>query len=129
MKSFGVYSPGLKQKAKESDFPEPIYSILKHSSETVSLQDGVLITVEGPEDRSAYGLPDASGVVVLSVEENGILFFSGIQKGDVLRAVNDENVSHISELLKLTSKNRWEGSMDFTIIRDQKEQVINITIK
>lgn len=129
MNRFGVSSIHLKEKASKPIFPKLITDYSKIPTKELEWLNGKVRMVSGMGDRSAYGLPDEKGVIITHLEKKGILFQSGILKGDVIRSINDEEVTSLNALISLTGKNKWTGKLDLIIYRNQKEKKIQIIIR
>lgn len=129
MDQFGVYSTQLKEKAQKPKFPVLNTYYNENSTKEIDWLDGKVRLVHGMGDRSAYGLPDEKGVIIIDLENTGILFQSGIQKGDVIRSINDEDITSLNTLISLTGKNKWTGKLDLVIFRNQKEKKVQVTFR
>ena len=78
MNEFGVQNPSLKKISQHPQIPVLITDAgLADKSVPVSFLGGMIKSVDGLGDRSAYGLPDETGVIILSVENNSLLVRSG----------------------------------------------------
>ena len=65
---------------------------------------------------SYYSLPE--GLYVSAVNENSDAAAKGIQKGDIITAVNGESVSTTNDILKVKNSLGVGDSISFTIWRD-----------
>lgn len=129
MKRFGVYSTQLKEKAEKPSFPILTTDYNTSLAKEINWLDGKVRLVEGMGDRSAYGLPDEKGIIITHVENKGILFQAGIQKGDVIRSINEEEITSFNTLISSTRKNQWTGKLQIIIFRNQKEKTVEITLR
>lgn len=128
MDRFGVYSPNLKAKAEKPVFPELIMVTSSGEGKEAKWMDATFREVSGLGDRSAHGLPDEKGVIVVDINENSKLVKEGIMKGDVFRSINDKEVSTLEELLDQVSRYRWHGSVKVVFYRNQQEMEKQINI-
>lgn len=129
MDRFGVTSPRLKDMAKVPAFPTPVVIDANDKTRTYIWMGTTVRAVSGLGDRSAYGLPDENGVIVIKVEDASAAATAGLQNGDVLRSMNGASVKGIEDLFSQTEKNRWHGSASIGFIRGQQEQSTTIIIK
>lgn len=129
MDRFGVYSPHLKQLARQPDFPELVITGKYQTQKEIGWLDGRVRAVEGLGDRSAYGLPDERGVIITALKEDGLLARAGLQPGDVIRSFSGEPVSSLGHLLALTEENKWKGSLKAVIFRNQEEKEVVIVLQ
>jgi len=123
MDQFGVQKPELKAIART-----PIIPVLKkHDAsgrkspavEPVTvLWQAQLRSISGLGERSAYGLPDETGVLVLEVAAESPAAKAGLRKDDVIRACNGQPVKTDSEL-KQCSAQAPGTKLKLSIIRKQ----------
>ncbi len=128
MDQFGVQKSALKKMAKQPAIPVLISEAgLADKSVSVTFLGGTIKSVDGLGDRSAYGLPDETGVVILSAGSGSLLTQSGVQDRDVIRSANGKPVSNIKELMDVYQAFNWTGRLPVTIIRNQ--QVLSLELK
>ena len=130
MKTFGVQKPALKKLAQQPSFPVLLTDAgLSDKSAQVAFLGGMIKSVDGLGDRSAYGLPDEKGVIVMSTgQKNSLLEKSGLQARDVIRLVEGKPVEDIKQLLDNYQSLNWTGHITLRIIRNQQEmQLILLT--
>jgi hypothetical protein len=129
MDEFGVVSPYLQSKAKK--VPLPVLNVASSSSASTEITwlGGKLKNVTGLGDRSAYGLPDEHGVIVDEVLVESILAKSPLKKGDVIRKMNNKEVSDINDLMKIYQEINWTGYSKMEIYRNQKLMTMEISFK
>ncbi|HRP32498.1 MAG TPA: right-handed parallel beta-helix repeat-containing protein [Agriterribacter sp.] len=128
MDAFGVKKPALKKIALQPQFPVLITDPgLEDKSVAVAFLGGTIKSVDGMGDRSAYGLPDEAGVIILSVGENSVLSNSGLISKDVIRTAGNKTISNIKQLMDVYQSLNWTGKIPVTVIRNQ--QILNLTIK
>lgn len=129
MDRFGVYSPHLKAMADTPDIPTLIMSNEIDLENEYEWLDGTVRGIKGLEDRSAYGLPDETGVVIVATETDGVLSLSDIQKGDVIRSLNDRAVETINDIFTITNDEKWKGSLKVKLYRNQQLIERTLTLK
>ncbi|MBP2024818.1 S1C family serine protease [Peptoniphilus stercorisuis] len=67
------------------------------------------------------------GVFVFRVYENSPAAKSGIKDGDIIVKIGEDNISTVDSLKSTLYKYKVGDSVDMTIIRDGKEEKVNIT--
>ena len=129
MNEFGVQKPALKKLALHPPIPTLLNAqSLSGKTSTVSFLDGTLKNVEGLGDRSAYGLPDETGIIVLSTG-NGLLKKSSLQEKDVIRPADRKAVKNINELLDMYQEINWHGKIDLEVLRNQQLMKLVLLLK
>jgi serine protease Do len=83
---------------------------------------GITMNPTGIDDdaREYYGLPDTSGVIVDDLTEDGPAERAGVRRGDVIRTVNDEQVSDNLDLIAKISTLQPGEKVDLGIFRGGK---------
>lgn len=76
--------------------------------------------VNGLGDRSAFGLPDEKGIILLEVPKDSPLTSGGIRSNDVIRKVNNHTINSIDELMNLTKKYNGLSELDIQYYRGQQ---------
>ena len=130
MNQFGVQNPRLKNMAKTPEIPSLIFPAgSKNAIKKTDWLGATLKNIETMGERSAAGLNEVSGVLILKVEENSLTAKGGFQKGDVIVYSEENEISTITDLLNYYQGNNWKGMLRFRIIRDQVEQTISLKTK
>lgn len=129
MDHFGVYSQKLKALAKTPEFPLVQIIDANNENKTYSWLGATVRTINGLGDRSAFGLPDEKGIVIIDIEKGSLADKAGFNKNDVIRAMAGRDISTIEEVFALTEENRWKGKVFATIIRNQTEEIVQIKFK
>ncbi|HRQ51020.1 MAG TPA: peptide-binding protein, partial [Agriterribacter sp.] len=120
--------PALKKIALQPQLPVLITDAgLEDKTVAVSFLGGTVKSVDGLGDRSAYGLPDETGVIVLSAGETSLLSLSGLRSKDVIRTAGGKAVADVKQLMDVYQLLNWTGQIPVTVMRNQ--QWLNITIK
>ena len=129
MNEFGVQKTALKKLALQPQIPTLLNAkSLSEKTSTVSFLGGTLKNVEGLGDRSAYGLPDETGIIVLSTG-NGLLKKSSFQEKDVIRTADSKPVKNINELLDIYQEINWHGKIDLEVLRNQQWVKVVLLLK
>lgn len=126
MDRFGVYSTHLKELAEQPEIPILIMNDSSDADKEFEWLNGKVRGIKGLGDRSAYGLPDETGVVIISVEAKGTLDNAGLQIGDVIRSINGSAIKNIQDLFSTTDKEKWKNELEITVYRNQ--ELINMDI-
>ena len=77
----------------------------------------------------AWSLKTANGAIVRTVTAGGPAEASGIKRGDVIIAVNDESVKDNRQLTQRVGSLLAGSTNSFKIIRDGKEQTLRVTVR
>lgn len=128
MDAFGVKKPSLKKIALQPQIPVLITDAgLTNKSVEVSFLGGYVKSVDGLGDRSAYGLPDETGVIVISAGDKSLLHLSGLQSKDVIRTAGNKKVEDVKQLMDIYQSLNWTGKIPLTVMRNQ--QLVALTLK
>ncbi len=134
---FGVRSAWLKAEARTPPAPELFLSSdTTGVDETFDVLGATVRRVATEGDKSAYGLPSISGVIIESIQAGSIAEKGGLRARDVIIGAFDEwnsDPEKIHDVAALRSSNqarRWMGILSFVIVRNQVEErvVIDLTI-
>ncbi len=106
MDRFGVQRANLKKLAKTPRIPAPTSETTQSDSEPSQqplrlLWQATVRNVTGPGDRSAYGLAEEAGVIVLHVWNDGTAARCGLRADDVILACNGTPVASVDDLVAL----------------------------
>lgn len=128
MNEFGVQKPELKKLAQQPKISPMIsasLSDLATKGDERFFLGGKIKSVIGQDERSAYGLPSAHGVIIISAG-NDSLAAKGLQSGDVITGINNIVINTVGELVYNITSLTCAKIKTFTIYRNQK--ILNITI-
>ncbi|MGJ7031541.1 peptide-binding protein [Niabella hirudinis] len=118
---FGVQKKSLRKIALQPSIPVlAAPGSITGKSTIAGFLGGRVKSVEGLGDRSAYGLPDETGVIIVEAPGNSLLAQSGLQERDVLRSADGKPVSELKDLLEVYSSSNWKGRIPVTLIRNQQ---------
>lgn len=117
---FGVQYQPLKSIAGSPEIPKVSVEDKEILRVEVYLLGGVLTSVQGLGDRSAYGLPDENGVIVLKSEPGSSLFKSGIFVKDVIRSVDGKQANNVKEFIDALRARGGKKVVNVQLIRSQK---------
>ena len=84
-----------------------------------------------PDEEMAkeYDIPVLFGVRIASVNDGGGADDAGLEEGDVVVAINDNDVKNVSNLQEMVAINRPGDKIKVTYIRDGKTKTTNATLK
>ena len=80
-----------------------------------------------PQLGEFFGVKNGNGVLVRSVEKGSRAEKAGLRAGDVIVKINDQPVHDTSDFTHAV-KSRNSGSVTMGVIREKKEQNINLTL-
>ena len=131
MDQFGVLKPELRQLARTPELPSHAGAGksagkppgVKRTSEALQ---AVVRDISGLGDRSAYGLPDETGVLLVEVAAAGAAAKAGLQKDDVIRSCNGQAVRKVADLQRACAK-AGAAKLEIQVIRKQESLTVNVT--
>jgi Do/DeqQ family serine protease len=93
---------------------------------------GISMAPEGLDDEKKKELginDDAAGVFVMSVDPNGAAGEGGLEKGDVIIKINDEEVNADARLSELVATQKPGDKVKITFLRNGAEQNTEVVLK
>ena len=105
------------------DLDVPVSIVVARSS----MRSGLMVENLTPQLGEFFGVKEGKGVLIRSVEKGSRSEKAGFRAGDVIVRVNNQTVhdtSDFSRVLRETSG----GTAAVTVIRDKKEQNLNLTL-
>ena len=93
---------------------------------TSSARSGLMVENITPQLGEFFGVKNGNGVLVRSVEKGSRAEKAGFRAGDVIVKVNDQSVHDTSDFTHAV-KSRNGGSVSVGVMRDKKEQNLNLT--
>lgn len=79
-------------------------------------------------DAEDLGLSEPGGAIVRLVESGGPADQAGLEVGDVVTAFNGQPVDSSDSLVGLVTSTRPGSTVPMTIVRDRRQQTLNITV-
>lgn len=114
----------VKISVKIGEMPETITS----SSKKTHTWGGMSVSDLNSELRSKYSIPsEEKGVVVVQVSQDSDAYRAGIMVGDLIKAINQNPVSNVSEFEKVVAKANFEEGVVFDILRKGRPVYISYT--
>ncbi|MEI7911284.1 MAG: PDZ domain-containing protein [Verrucomicrobiota bacterium] len=130
MDQFGVQKPDLKAIARTPELP-----VATHPGEAAQPPAPVtrpsyawqarICNIAGLGERSAYGLPDESGVLVLEVPAASPAAAAGLLKDDVIVAANGKPLGSIAALLQLRDS---AAGRPLTVSVSRKQRLLDLVL-
>ncbi|GAB4023991.1 right-handed parallel beta-helix repeat-containing protein [Spirosoma koreense] len=129
MNQFGVQQASLRTLARSPKLPQLING-QNESDVAVKTWLGIRVrNVHGLGDRSAFGLPDEKGIVVLNVPKENKLAASGLQKDDVIRTINGTDVATIAQLEGIQQQLHFMSAIPIQVMRNQHIVEVQLPMK
>ncbi len=94
---------------------------------TSSARSGLMVENITPQLGEFFGVKNGNGVLVRSVEKGSRAEKAGLRAGDVIVKVNDHPVHDTSDFTHAV-RSRSGASVTVGVIRDKKEQNLNLTL-
>lgn len=94
---------------------------------TSSARSGLMLENITPQLGEFFGVKNGNGVLIRSVEKGSRADKAGLRAGDVIVKVNDHPVHDTSDFAHAV-KSRSGGSVSVGVVRDKKEQNLNLTL-
>ena len=129
MDQFGVVSPTLRKIARRPAFPGE-RAVVAGAARDITVREWLGAKVRSIADAgemSAYGLPGVSGALVVEAPAQSILGRNGVQKGDVILAVNGTTVADSAALIREVPELADFQSISIRFSRQQKESVLTVS--
>jgi serine protease Do len=90
---------------------------------------GVQISEVTDEVASKHHMDKPQGVLVSAIMENSAAGEAGIKKNDIIIKIDNVNVNSVSELQEQVSYRKPGDKVQVTVVRDEKEKVLEVTLK
>jgi len=122
MDRFGVQKPELKAIARTPEIPPvkgPTAVAKPRPQSRRIIWQAPVRNIVGLGDQSAYGLPDASGVLMVDVPVGSAAAKAGLRAGDVIRACNGAVVKTLDNLTAAQTQAAGRP-LRLTVMRQQK---------
>jgi hypothetical protein len=131
MDQFGVQRPELKAIARRPEIPRLEATRRPAKKEPSAKPPSYVLQsrmrdISGLGDRSAYGLPDESGVLLLELPTASPATQAGLMKGDVIRTCNGQPVRTVRDLQKLRDQAAGK-KLTLAILRQQRQVAVEVS--
>jgi S1-C subfamily serine protease len=124
MDSFGVVSPRLKALAKKVTIPSILSSNQSVSDKIIDFMGAKVKDLTTLGERSATGMSDTQGVLVLEVPASSAAF-KFLQANDVILSFNSKKIRAVSDLLQ-AQKTTTGTNTEVVVFRNQHEVKIQV---
>ncbi len=124
----GVQLPALKKLAAKPSAGKLMADNATGKQAIEEWLGAKLKNIETPGERSAAGLPDDKGALVISVPAGSTAFKNGLRKGDVVVAINENNIQSVIDVLQTFQQAKWMGTIEIKVIRNQSLQKMRIKL-
>jgi membrane-associated protease RseP (regulator of RpoE activity) len=94
---------------------------------TSSARSGLMVENITPQLGDFFGVKDGNGVLVRTVEKGSRAEKAGFHAGDVIVKINNQPVHDTSDFSHAV-KSRSGNSVSVGVVRDKKEQTLNLTL-
>ena len=82
------------------------------------------------DEKKKAGIPTgAEGIYVSDVPTDGGAYEAGIRKGDILKKINNNEISSSAEMQGLISRQKPGDKLPVTYVRNGKENTVSVTLK
>jgi hypothetical protein len=129
MNMFGVTSERLRKIAKRPVVPALSTNPKETSGKVFKWEDATFKNVETAGEQSAAGLPEISGVIVLSLPAGSKLAISDLKVGDVILQCGGKQIANFSQLLQAVKEYQLSGKPDLVVQRNQSRKTISLPLK
>lgn len=131
MDQFGVRKPELKALARTPEIVLQRAPTGRPSRGPATPLGGCFLqarvrNISGLGDRSAYGLPDDSGVLLVTLPAVSPAAAAGLRQDDVIRAANGQSVRTMAELFRIRDQ-AGGRKLSLAIIRRQQPMTIEVS--
>lgn len=124
---FGVTHPSLKAIAEKPVFKPLLTKLGETKGELIDWLGGKFKNIETLGERSASGLHNDNGALLVEFHPSSIIAKNNLQKGDVIIKMGNEDINTIGDLLKVYQSTKWMGRANCIVLRNQSEQKIDIS--
>lgn len=127
--SFGVTDAFLKKIAARPPIRSLLTSPDKNINHEVDWLGSRLKNIETLGERSAAGLPDNNGALIIDISNGSVAASNNLVKGDIIIKMADEKIENISGLLQIYQRIKWMGETECIVIRNQAELKVHLDFK
>ncbi len=127
--NFGVERPALKALARKPPIRPLLSEETGSKAQLIEWLGAKVKNIETLGERSAAGLHNEKGALVMACEPQTLAGKSGLRKGDVIVRLGDQEINTVTDLIKTYQSIKWMGQSDAVIIRSQTEQKLNMRFK
>jgi hypothetical protein len=129
-KEFSMTGPNMKDfhvEIPEIHMPDIDIPSINMVMVTSSARSGLMVENITPQLGEFFGVKNGNGVLVRSVEKGSRAEKAGLRAGDVIVKINEQPVHDTSDFSHAV-RTRNGGSVSVGVVRDRKEQNLNLTL-
>lgn len=129
MDQFGVADQKLRALAASPEIPVLFLEAFQREKQPVFEFLGAKVRkVEGLGERSAAGLQNEKGIIVLELPEESPAWKQGLMLNDVIVSLNGQPTADIRQLMEAFQGERWKGQVELVVVRNQGETRLTINL-
>jgi len=91
----------------------------------LSRHNGITVEPINQQLAEAFGAKSGKGLLIRSVEQNSAAANAGFRAGDIIIKVGNQSIDSVNDW---NSATRQSGKIAVTVVRDKREQTLNLTI-
>ncbi len=129
-----AYLPPAETGAESIGFAIPAYTATQVADQLIEGGEatrpylGVALSDLAPETARRFGVSAESGALVTEVERSGPAGRAGIEAGDVVTALGEEEVRGSGDLLSALRRYRPGDRVEVTVLRDGEERRLDLRL-
>lgn len=127
--SVGVTAEALKKLVAKPLMLPLLTKLDETKGVEVDWLGGTFKNIETPGERSAAGLHNNNGALLVQAPVGSLVAKSNLQKGDVIVKMGDSDINTLSDLLKTYQSIKWMGQSGVTVMRNQGKVTLNVSFK
>ncbi|MCL3781841.1 PDZ domain-containing protein [Prolixibacteraceae bacterium JC049] len=129
MDQFGVVSSNLKSKAASPIIPKLfITSFQKNKDVTYDFLGAKVRKVKGIGEVSAAGLKDENAIYIVELPKKSLAYKQGLRASDAIIALSGHKTGNVRQLMEAYEGEKWKGHVALTVVRNQKEEKLNVSL-
>ena len=128
MDQFGVVSERLRRIAKQPEIPRVLALSVGSESKVYEWYMCSVKSVETMEERSAAGLSDTNGVLMLSVPVYSNPGRAGLQAGDVIVSFRGTLIKDFEHLQVILKENSGQKELSFGVMHNQEKIEVRLEL-
>jgi hypothetical protein len=126
MYRFGVQIPRLKAIAREPVIPAIINRPDKKHVDIQSWLGGQIKSLKGLGEKSATGMWDETGVLIMEVPEESVMYHKGLRSNDVIIEMNGIPIKNVRQFRQELQKVDAKKEVQLTVWRDQDKHTLQL---
>ena len=127
-RSRGLFSSGRKYKQRSNFRFAPDRVKVRQFGFSSGGYVGVSLTTLSEQLADYFGVKGNEGVLITEVTEDSPAQEAGLKAGDVIVAIEDEEISDYSDVKEIVGDSDKGDKLTFTIIRNKKRQKIEVEV-